>query len=118
MTKTAGPLEGSSLTPRQIRLLKITIAIMTALLVVGILALVYGMARQASKLGATAKPAAVLAEQVPYVQSLALGQGELKGVTASDGLIIFDWKAPGNEIVVILEARNGREIGRIQVPRQ
>jgi hypothetical protein len=118
MTKVSSAPEGSSFTPRQIRLLKVSIAIMTALLILGVLALVYGMVRQASKLGTAAKPTAALAGRAPYMQSLALGQGELKGVTVSDGLIVLNWQGSANEIVVIIEARNGHELGRIQVPRK
>ena len=57
-------------------MLKIAVAIMTTFLILGIFALVYGVARQASKMGAGAKPAALSAQSL-YGQALNLGAGEL-----------------------------------------
>jgi flagellar basal body-associated protein FliL len=116
MTKTSNNLEGSPFTPRQVRILKISIAIMTVLLIAGIMALIYGMARQASRLGA--KPAAGIAGTAPYVQSLVLGQGELKAVYADHGLIVLHWKGESGDVIVTLDPQSGRELGRIQVQRQ
>ncbi len=116
MTKDSTPLEGSSFTRGQVRLLKISIAIMTALLILGILALVYGMARQASRLGTAGTPQQAFAG--PYVQSLALGQGDLKEVTSANGLIILHWKGDTNDLILTLDAVTGHELGRIQVPHR
>ena len=98
-------------------MLKIAVAILTTLLILGILALVYGVARTASKIG-TASPAHALSAQSLYGQSLALGQGELKSVSVSDGLIVLHWKGEAGDTVVTIEGRSGRELGRIQVPRR
>ena len=98
-------------------MLKIAVAILTALLILGILALVYGFAQTAAKLG-TASPAPALSGQSLYGQSLALGQGELKSVSVSDGLIVLHWKGEASDTIVTLEAKNGRELGRIQVPHR
>ena len=116
MTKVSSAPEGSPFTPRQVRFLKISIAIMTALLILGIVALVYGMARQASRLGTPAKVTSRSAVQSPYVRALELGQGEIKGVTATNGLIIIHWKANVNDTILTLDAQDGHELGRIQVP--
>ena len=98
-------------------MLKIAVAILTALLILGILALVYGVARTAAKIG-TASPAPALSAQSLYGQSLALGQGELKSVSVSDGLIVLHWKGEASDTIVTLEGRGGRELGRIQVPHR
>ena len=98
-------------------MLKIAVAIMTTLLILGIVALVYGVARQAAKLGSAPPPPALSAQSL-YGQSLALGKGELKSVSVSDGLIVLYWKGEASDTIVTLEGRNGRELGRIQVPHR
>ena len=98
-------------------MLKIAVAILTALLILGILALVYGVARTASKLGA-ASPTPALSAQSIYGQSLALGQGELKSVSVSDGLIVLHWRGEASDTVVTIDGKSGRELGRIQVPHR
>ncbi len=98
-------------------MLKIAVAILTALLIVGILALVYGFALTAAKLG-TASPVPAIPAQSIYGQSLALGQGELKSVSVSDGLIVLHWRGEASDTVVTIESRSGRELGRIQVPHR
>jgi hypothetical protein len=98
-------------------MLKIAVAILTALLILGILALVYGFALNAAKLGTTS-PTPALSAQSLYGQSLALGQGELKSVSVSDGLIVLHWKGEASDTIVTLEGKTGRELGRIQVPHR
>lgn len=114
MIKAPENLDGSSFTPRQVRILKISIGIMTALLILGIIALVYGMARQASRI--TAKPAPVTAGAAPYSRTLQLGEGEVKVVLADRGLIVTHWKSASGDVIVTLDPQTGREIGRIQIP--
>ncbi len=98
-------------------MLKIAVAILTTLLILGILALVYGVARQAAKIGASS-PAPALSAGSLYGQSLALGQGELKSASSSDGFIVLHWRGAESDTVVTVDARSGREIGRIQVPHR
>ena len=114
MTNVSNPAPESPWTPERVRILKIAVAIITTLLILGIVALVYGVARQAAKLGASSS-APALAAQSLYGQSLALGQGELKSVSTADGFIVLYWKGEASDTIVTLEARSGRELGRIQV---
>ena len=104
-------------TPRHVRILKMSVAIMTALLLLGIVALVFGVVRQASKLGTAAKPA-VSAAQTPYVRMLDLGQGKIEGVTASGDALIVHWRGEGSDIILTMDSRDGHELGRIQVPHR
>lgn len=119
MTNVTSPLPGSTFTPRGVRILKIVIAIMSAILLLGIVALVYGVAQQVSKLGSSGKAAAVPAQsgRAPYARVLDLGQGSLQTVAASGDLVILHWKGEGSDIVLSVDPRNGNELGRIQVPR-
>jgi hypothetical protein len=118
MTKTSSPPEGSTFTPRQVRLLKISIAIMTALLILGIFALIYGMARQASRLGTAPEPAAARAVLPAYQRTLDLGQGKLESIAASGELLMLHWRGEAGDMILTIDPRNGHELGRIQVPRR
>ncbi|MGO8954569.1 MAG: hypothetical protein ACLPWS_05525 [Rhodomicrobium sp.] len=118
MTKVSSPLQGGIFTPRHVRILKISVAIMTALLLLGIVALIFGVVRQASKLGTAAKPAAVAAGRVPYVRSLDLSQGKLESIAASGDLLVMHWKGEGSDVVLTIDPRDGRELGRIQIPHR
>ena len=117
MTNVSSPLPGPW-TPERIRMLKIAVAILTTLLILGIFALVYGVARQASKMGIGAKPAASLPAQSLYGQALNLGPGEVASVSATDGLIVLHWKGEASDAVVTIDGRNGRELGRIEIPHR
>ena len=116
MTNVSSPVPGSPWTPERVRMLKIAVTIMTTLLILGIVALVYGVARQAAKLGSAATAPALPAQSL-YGQTLALGKGEVQSVSVSDGLIVLYWKGEASDAVVTIEGRSGRELGRIQVPR-
>lgn len=116
-TNVSDSVPGGPWTPKRIQALKIAVTVMTALLILGIVALVYGVARQAAKLG-KGQPGPALSAQTLYGQTLNLGAGELKSVSASDGLIVLYWKSDVNDIVLTIDAKNGRELGRIQVPHR
>ncbi len=105
-------------TPGRLRMLKIGVAIMTGLLILGIFALVYGVAQQMTKLGGgPAKPEALPADTL-YGQILSIGPGELKSVSASNGLIVLDYKEDGLDVILTIDAQTGREVGRLQVPHR
>ncbi len=117
MTNVTGRLPGSTIPPRYVRVLKIAVAIMTALLVAGIVALAYGVAKQVSKLGTAARPAVTSAAQTPYTQLLDLGQGTLETVTAGGDVLVLHWKGEGSDTLLSIDPRNGHELWRIQLPR-
>ena len=99
-------------------MLKIGVATMTGLLILGIFALVYGVAQQMTKLGGgAAKPEALPADTL-YGQILSIEPGELKSVSASNGLIILDYKEDGLDVILTIDAQTGREVGRLQVPHR
>jgi hypothetical protein len=118
MTNVSGGPPGSAIPPRYVRPLKIAVAIMTALLIAGIVALVYGIVRQVSKLGsASSKPSAAAVQPAPYTRVLDLGQGRLEAVTANGNLLVLHWKSEGGDVLLSLDPRNGNELWRIQLPR-
>jgi hypothetical protein len=123
MTEDSTPLPGTVFTPRGFRILKIAVAVMTALMLAGIAALVYGVTLQLSKLGSGSKPdaaveraAAVPAGPAPYARVLDLGPGKLQAVTAGTGLIVLYWKGEASDTVISADPQTGNELGRIQIP--
>jgi hypothetical protein len=118
LTKSSNPPEGSPFTPRHVRLLKISIAIMTMLLILGIVALIYGIARQAKRLGAAPDPDAARAGPAAYMRTLDLGQGKLESIAAGGGLLMLHWRGDAGDVVLTIDPRDGHELGRIQVPRR
>jgi hypothetical protein len=118
MTNISGQPPGGIFTPRHVRVLKLAVAIMSVLLVSGVVALVFGVARQVSKLGKPATPAAVSETQSPYKLSLDLGQGKLESAAASGDFLILHWRGESADTILTIDPRSGRELGRIQVPRR
>ena len=118
MTNISSQPPGGVFTPRRVRVLKLAVAIMSVLLVLGLVALVFGVVRQVSKLGKPAKPAAVPETQAPYKLSLDIGQGKLDSVAASGDLLVLRWNGENADTILTIDPRNGREVGRIQVPRR
>jgi hypothetical protein len=118
MTNGSSSLPGNPWTPERVRMLKIAVAIMTTLLILGILALVYGVARQAAKIGTTPNAPVALSAGSLYGHALTLGSGEVKTVSLSEGLIVLHWKGETDDALVTIDARSGREIGRIHVPHR
>jgi hypothetical protein len=123
MTEDSTPLPGTVFTPRGFRILKIAVAVMTALMLAGIAALVYGVTLQLSKLGSGSKPdvvaetpAALPMGSAPYARVLDLGPGKLQAVTAGTGLIVLHWKGEASDTVISADPQTGNELGRIQIP--
>jgi flagellar basal body-associated protein FliL len=118
MTNVSGSPARSVIPPQYVRVLKIAIAVMTVLLIAGIVALVFGVARQVSKLGTPSKPAVTPAAPAPYSQVLDLGQGKLETVAAGSDYLILHWKSEGGDILLSIDPKNGHELGRIQLPQR
>jgi len=125
MTEDSTPLPGTVFTPRGFRILKIAVAVMTALMLAGIAALVYGVTLQLSKLGSGSKPDAAVETPAtvpaapagaPYARVLDLGPGKLQAVTAGTGLIVLYWKGETSDTVISADPQTGNELGRIQIP--
>lgn len=111
--------EGSTMTPSQVRKLKIAIAIMSVMLVAGVILLLAGIYMQTQKLGKKTKdgtdlPASVSTEG-PVVANMPVKPGaELRQVLTGQGRLILHFHhASGNEII-ILDLMSGQAIRRIQ----
>jgi hypothetical protein len=110
---------GSTMTPRQVRNLKIAIAIMTVLLIAGFILLVYGLFMRAGKKPeANAGAAApVIAEGAPpALLELAVEPGaDIATVLTEQGRLIVHLRKPGGGEIAIIDLASGREIQRIRL---
>ena len=110
---------GSTMTPRQVRYLKIAIAIMTVLLIAGFILLVYGLFMRAGKKPETNAGAAapIIAEGAPpALLELAAEPGaDIATVLTEQGRLIVHLRKPGGGEIAIIDLASGREIQRIRL---
>lgn len=112
--------EGSTMTPSQVRKLKIAIAIMSVLLVAGFILLLVGIYLQTQKLDHKSKnnrdlPVSASIDKPVNMNLVHEPGAELKQISASgDHLILYFHHPSGNEIVIVSLA-SGKETGRIRL---
>jgi hypothetical protein len=117
-TETAEP--GSTLTPSQVRKLKIAIAIMSVLLVIGFILLLVGIYLQSQKLGKKpeASPLTIPAGMAGTLNLPVKAGAELVQVLADQGRLILHLRQPGGGEVSIIDLTTGRELQRIRLSPQ
>jgi hypothetical protein len=110
---------GSTMTPRQVRGLKIAIAIMTVLLIAGFILLVYGLFTRAGKKAEEnplATVPAVAESAPPALLELAVEPGaSIASVLTEQGRLIIHLRQSGGGEIVIIDLASGREIQRIRL---
>lgn len=116
MSETPQP-PGHPFTPAQVRMLRMAVIIMGVLIVLGLIALVYGIARQARKMAEVRDtPTRV---EAPFSRPLNIGRGRVQSMVLNDGTLaihVSDGDAGGTAErgeIIIFDIRRGREIGRI-----
>jgi hypothetical protein len=120
-TETVPP--GGTMTPSQVRKLKIAIAIMSVLLAVGLILFLVGIYIQAQKLATklkdrAASPAAV-SRSIPADLDLPIPPGaELSAIHADQGRLILHLRAAGRSELAIIDLASGREVQRIRLTPQ
>jgi hypothetical protein len=117
-SETAEP--GSTLTPSQIRKLKIAIAIMSVLLVVGFILLLVGIYLQSQKLTKKpeASPLTIPAGMAGTLNLPVKAGAELVQVLTDQGRLILHLRQPGGGEVSIIDLATGRELQRIRLSPQ
>ena len=112
--------EGSTMTPSQVRKLKIAIAIMSVMLVAGFILLLVGIYLQTQKLDKKAKaqagaPAPISVEG-PAIVNLPVKPGaELSRIVTDDGRLILHLRQSGESEIVIVDLATGQELRRIRL---
>jgi hypothetical protein len=110
---------GSTMTPRQVRGLKIAIAIMTVLLIAGFILLVYGLSTRVGKKAEEnplATVPAVAEGAPPALLELPVEAGaSIASVRTEQGRLIIHLRQPGGDEIAIIDLATGREIRRIRL---
>lgn len=115
-SETAEP--GSTLTPSQVKKLKIAIAIMSILLVVGFILLLVGISMQTRKLTNTPSPLTVPAGVAGTLSLPVKAGAELTQVLTDQGRLILHIRQPGGGEVSVIDLASGRELQRIRLAPQ
>ena len=110
---------GSTMTPRQVRNLKIAIAIMTVLLIAGFILLIYGLFMRAGKKAEENRlaPIPAVAEGAPpALLELPVEPGaSIASVLTEQGRLIIHLRQSGGGEIAIIDLASGREIQRIKL---
>jgi hypothetical protein len=114
---------GGTMTPSQVRKLKIAIAIMSVLLAVGLVLFLVGIYIQAQKLATKLKEreaaSAAVSQAPPTDLDLAVTPGaELSAIHADQGRLILHLRAAGGSEIAIIDLTSGREVQRIRLSPQ
>jgi hypothetical protein len=124
------PPPGHPFTPAQVRALRIAVIVMGVLIVLGVIALIFGMARQAQKMAsrqssstAVSAPALSGASTVP--QSVVIGDAEVGAMTLAGNVLAIHTRPlqPGAQQrseakrgeIILYDIQAGREVGRIKL---
>jgi hypothetical protein len=114
---------GGTMTPSQVRKLKIAIAIMSVLLAVGLILFLVGIYIQAQKLATKLKEregaSAAISRAPPANLDLTVRPGaELSAIHADQGRLILHLRAAGGSEIAIIDLASGREVQRIRLSPQ
>ena len=120
-TETAEAPPGSTLTPNQIRKLKIAIAVMSVLLVAGFILLLVGIYLQTQRVGKPAEGAKALIPPVGIYGTMTLpvrAGAEVTHVLTDQGRLILHLRHPAGSEIAIIDLSTGREIQRLRLVPQ
>ena len=120
-TETIEPPASGTMSPGQVRKLKIAIAVMSVLLVAGFILLLVGIYLQTQKVD---KPAAGVTAVAPPVgiygtMTLPVRTGaEVAHMLTDQGRLILHLRQPGGNEIAIIDLSTGREIQRLRLVPQ
>lgn len=120
-TETAEAPPGSTMTPSQIKKLKIAIAVMSVLLAAGFILLMAGIFLQTRKLDKPAAGGAALAPPVGIYGTMTLpvrAGAEVTHMLTDQGRLILHLRQPGGNEIAIIDLSTGREIQRLRLAPQ
>ena len=119
-TETAEAPPGATMTPSQIKKLKIAIAVMSVLLVAGFILLLVGIYLQTQKTGKAAGATAVSPPVGIYgTMTLPVRAGaEVTQMLTDQGRLILHLRQPSGSEIAIIDLSTGREIQRLRLIHQ
>jgi uncharacterized membrane protein len=111
---------GSTMTPSQVRKLKIAIAIMSVLLVAGFILLLVGIYLQTQKLAQQPKGATRETPQGIFgmIDIPVRAGSELRQIVVDQGSMILHLRHPGGDELAVIDMATGREIQRFKLEAQ
>jgi hypothetical protein len=111
---------GSTMTPSQVRKLKIAIAIMSVLLVAGFILLLVGIYLQTQKLAQQPKGTARETPQGIFgmIDIPVRAGSELRQIVVDQGSMILHLRHPGGDELAVIDMATGREIQRFKLESQ
>ncbi len=118
MTPTPEPPPGHPFTPGQVRMLRMAVIIMGVLIILGLIALVFGIARQAKKMAGPRETS--IAEQ-PFSAPVPVGAGQVRSMVLNEGILAVHIGPEGAQgagsagQIILFDIRRNREIGRIRL---
>ena len=119
--ETAEAPPGSTMTPSQIKKLKIAIAVMSVLLVAGFILLLVGIYLQTQQVDKPAEGAKALAPPVGIYGTMTLpvrAGAEVTHVLTDQGRLILHLRQPTGSEIAIIDLSTGREMQRLRLVPQ
>lgn len=121
------PPPGHPFTPSQVRALRIAVIVMGVLIVLGVIALIFGMARQAQKMASrlpssTAVSGPALSGTPTVPQTVAIGDAEVVTMTLGGNVLAIHTRPKANPAtadegkrgeIILYDIQAAREVGRI-----
>ncbi len=105
------PAHGSTMTPKQVHMLKIAIGVMSVLLVVGFIALLAGIYYQSAKKPKPPDTGPLLQQRLgaplPHLNVPMQPGAEILSVLADQGRLIVHLREPAGDQVVIIDLATG-----------
>ncbi len=105
------PAHGSSMTPKQVRMLKIAIAVMSLLLAVGFIALLAGIYYQSAKKSKPPDTGPLLQQRLgaplPLLNVPLRPGSQIVNVLADQGRLIVHLREPAGDEIVVVDLTTG-----------
>jgi len=113
-------IPGSVFNPRQVRILKIVVIVLSVLLLLGLVLLVFGFYREARKLGQDAPPTSREASaRLPHRGgdiSLDIPAGaQIERIAVDGGRIVLHLRGPEGEQVIVVDTESGGAVTRLRL---
>lgn len=114
------PIPGSVFNPRQVRILKIVVIVLSVLLLLGLVLLVFGFYREARKLGQDAPPAsreasARLPDRGGNISLDIPAGAKIERIAVDGGRVVLHLRGPEGEQVIVVDTESGGAVTRLRL---
>jgi hypothetical protein len=114
------PIPGSVFNPRQVRVLKIVVIVLSVLLLLGLVLLVFGFYREARKLGREEPPAsreasARLPDRGGDISLDVPAGAQIERIAVDGGRVVLHLRGPEGEQVIVVDPESGGAVTRLRL---